>query len=79
MFSESHLIRPTTPIATRSDTVAGMSILLFKKDLSPRITRRIDMKRRLVNDTKMAWNLRTVIALGVGIYHRHRDDTLILD
>ncbi len=39
------------------------------------------MKRRLANDTKMAWNLRTVIALGVGIYHSHshRDDTLILD
>jgi len=37
------------------------------------------MKRRRVNDTKMAWNLRTVGALGVGIYHSHRDDTLILD
>ncbi len=37
------------------------------------------MKRRLVNDTKMAWNLHTVIARGVGIYHSHRDDTLILD
>jgi len=39
------------------------------------------MKRHLVNDTKMAWNLCIVIALGVGIYHSHshRADTLILD
>ncbi len=37
------------------------------------------MKRRIVNCTRMAWALQTVIALGIGIYHSRRGDTLILD